>query len=468
MERTASWSNSSKVPSLTIERPWMADYQHAILNSLARITITEACTKSGKSLSHSWWNFEGGHEPITEGAECLWVAPSHQQAKMIFEDVARTVSKYGVYGINRSEQTITTPASGVLRYLTGEKPDLLYGRSNVQQIVIDEYTRCRPEVFDVCMSILTATGGPMKLIGNYIGNANWGHILKEKMRGDPQFETFTITAEDAVKAGIMKRERVDLARKTLHPAVFAALYMCEGSAHPLQMMYADAINDLWTNAAQKGEKWMTVDPAGDGQDRTVVALWDGYHIDHIYVEDKSTGPTLVATIDQMAKMEGVGRSHIIVDADGLGGMGVADYLRGCVRFHGGSAFIPQKGDDQLNFKNLRSQCYYLLADYVNDRSLSIDTDLSQHRVDLTLELESVRRGDDLAEGKLRIITKDEMKELIGRSPDFADTLMMRMLPELRGGSAAVAYLSRQGDKRITERRREALRSVFKPTTNDWR
>lgn len=434
----------------------MADYQTAILNSPARITITEACTKSGKSLSHSWWNFEGGHKPIDQGAECLWVAPSHQQAKMIFEDVARKVAKHGIYGVNRSEQTITTPVGGVLRYLTGEKPDLLYGRSNVQQIVIDEYTRCRPEVFDVCMSILTATGGPMKLIGNYIGNANWGHILKERMKGDPQFATYTITAVDAVRAGIMKQERVDLARKTLHPAVFAALYMCEGSAHPLQMMYADAINDLWTNQGERGEKWLVVDPAGDGQDRTVVTLFDGYHVDHMYVEEKSRGPELVAAIDQMAKMEKVGRSHIIVDADGLGGMGIADYLRGCVRFHGGSPFIPQKGDDELNFKNLRSQCYYLLADYVNDRTISINPELSQHRVDITIELEAVRRYDELAEGKLRIISKEDMKEIIGRSPDFGDTLMMRMYAELKGDAGFTRSMYNLADRLERKQRREAF------------
>lgn len=351
---------------------------------------------------------------------------------MVFEEVARAYGPTGYYDINASAMTIKTPADGVLVYMTGEKPNLLYGRSRVQQIVVDEHSRCRPEVFDVCTSILTATGGPLKMIGNYIGNANWASQLKERLKGDPRVEYFKITANDAVRAGIMKQDRVDFARATLHPAVFAALYMCEGSAHPLQMMYADAINDLWTNQGARGEKWLVVDPAGDGQDRTVVTLWDGYHVDHMYVEAKSTGPALVATIDHMAKLEGVGRSRIIVDADGLGGMGVADYLKGCIRFHGGSSFIPQKGDDQLNFKNLRSQCYYLLADYVNDRTISINPELSEHRVDLTIELEAVRRAEDLAEGKLRIIPKDEMKELTGRSPDFADTLMMRMLPELRG------------------------------------
>ena len=72
-----------------LNEPRLADYQRAILDSPARITITEACTKSGKSFSHSWWNFKGAHFPMNPGAECLWVAPSHGQAKMIFDEVTR-------------------------------------------------------------------------------------------------------------------------------------------------------------------------------------------------------------------------------------------------------------------------------------------------------------------------------------------------------------------------------------------
>ena len=439
----------------------MAEYQEAILTSPAQITFTEACTKSGKTLSHSWWNVEGAHKPIMPGAECLWIAPSHSQARMVFEQVARSYGPSGLYDINASSMTIRTPMGGVLAYLTGEKPNLIYGRSNVQQIVVDEYTRCRPELFDVCVSMLTATGGPLKMIGNYIGNANWGHVLKERMRGDPRCECFTITATDAVKAGIMKQERVDFARKTLHPASFAALYMCEGSAHPLQMMHADAINDLWTNTGERGERCMVVDVAGEGQDRTVVSVWDGLHLENLYVEAKSRGPELVAIIDSMAKMEKVGRSRIVVDCDGIGGMGVADYLKGCVRFHGGGKVMTQEGDEAANFQNLRTQCYYLLAELVNSRAISINPDLSEHRVDISLELEAIRRKDDMAEGKLKIAPKEEIKEMIGRSPDFPDVMMMRMIFELRGTGQMNTSLYRKADTFERMARRDAFRN-FRP------
>jgi hypothetical protein len=54
-----------------------------------------------------------------------------------------------------------------------------------------------------------------------------------------------------------------------------------------------------------------------------------------------------------------------------------------------------------------------------------------HRDSLAMELEVVRRAEDMAEGKLKVIKKEEMKSLLGRSPDIGDTLMMLMWFELK-------------------------------------
>ena len=48
------------------------------------------------------------------------------------------------------------------------------------------------------------------------------------------------------------------------------------------------------------------------------------------------------------------------------------------------------------------------------------------------------------DGKLRVLPKEKVKESLGRSPDFADVMMMRMLPELRGDSMISASIQRKG------------------------
>ena len=46
--------------------------------------------------------------------------------------------------------------------------------------------------------------------------------------------------------------------------------------------------------------------------------------------------------------------------------------------------------------------------------------------ELSKELEQVKRDKIDSDGKLRILPKEKVKELIGRSPDYSDALMMRM------------------------------------------
>ncbi len=50
---------------------------------------------------------------------------------------------------------------------------------------------------------------------------------------------------------------------------------------------------------------------------------------------------------------------------------------------------------------------------------------------LTEDLQQMKRKDADKDGPLKIVPKEEVKENIQRSPDFGDTLMMRMWFELK-------------------------------------
>ena len=56
------------------------------------------------------------------------------------------------------------------------------------------------------------------------------------------------------------------------------------------------------------------------------------------------------------------------------------------------------------------------------------------------ELEIIKRDKiDKDTQKLAIIPKDTIKSLLGRSPDFADALMMRMWYEVKGNYGVYAF-----------------------------
>jgi transcriptional regulatory protein LevR len=79
---------------------------------------------------------------------------------------------------------------------------------------------------------------------------------------------------------------------------------------------------------------------------------------------------------------------------------------------------------------LRSQAYYLLAEYITGRKLALTDPNHEMREALKQELEQVKQKEVDNDQKLCIIPKEEIKEAIGRSPDYSDMLMMRMLIEL--------------------------------------
>jgi len=66
-----------------------------------------------------------------------------------------------------------------------------------------------------------------------------------------------------------------------------------------------------------------------------------------------------------------------------------------------------------------------------------------------------------SDGKLRILGKDKVKEGLGRSPDFADAMMMRMVLELRGDPVGSDYLRTKGKRHRREQVTEQIRDHFR-------
>lgn len=174
---------------------------------------------------------------------------------------------------------------------------------------------------------------------------------------------------------------------------------------------------------------ITADIARLGQDKTVIFVWRGLQIIAIHVLEKKRTTEVSAYIVQLERTHGVRRSHVVIDEDGVGG-GVVDQLPGCYGFVNGSKPIPIKGDS-TNYLNLRSQCYFELARRMNDGDIGISTEDVDHKTLIIQELEQVKQKDIDKDGKLAIIPKERVKEVLGRSPDFADAMMMRMALELK-------------------------------------
>jgi hypothetical protein len=95
----------------------------------------------------------------------------------------------------------------------------------VYAAVIDEASRCKEESWHAVRTTLTATRGPIRIIGNVKGRRNWAYQLARKAEGgEPDMHYAKITAYDAVAAGILSADEIEDARSKLPADVFGQLY----------------------------------------------------------------------------------------------------------------------------------------------------------------------------------------------------------------------------------------------------
>lgn len=197
------------------------------------------------------------------------------------------------------------------------------------------------------------------------------------------------------------------------------------------LMDFGSITDIFSNKhVTEGDAYITGDVARFGSDKTVIVVWSGMRVTKLVTLAQSSMVEVHDLVDRLAKEHSVARSRIAIDDDGVGG-GVVDML-GCIGFVNNSRPV-----DKENFNNLKSQCYFHLAELVNRKGLYIVD--QTHREDIIEELEQVKQKDMDKDGKKMVVPKDQVKELIGRSPDFADALMMRMYFELEPSGEYAIY-----------------------------
>ena len=199
---------------------------------------------------------------------------------------------------------------------------------------------------------------------------------------------------------------------------------------PSTLIDADSIADYFEpdHIKPTGLKYMTIDVARKGKDKTVYRVWHGWKCIFRHSIDKSGLDVVVDKAIELQRKYGVSKNLTIADEDGVGG-GVVDFLK-CIGFVNGSSPIMVKGVKQ-NFNNLKSQCGYKMAQKIMNREVG-EVVLDVSVVDIvTEEMEQVKQKDIDKDGKVALVSKDIVKLNIGRSPDEWDSIMMRYYFELK-------------------------------------
>lgn len=205
--------------------------------------------------------------------------------------------------------------------------------------------------------------------------------------------------------------------------------------NPYQLAEQEMIESVFSNDhVSSGKRYITADVARFGSDKARIGYWDGWNLKEVISLDISKTTDVELAIKTLRYKYKIPRTRTIVDDDGVGG-GVTDGA-GAIGFKNNGRAI-RRGKDSPNYKNLQVQCLYLLADKINEAGLNISADLtSMEKQQIIEELTQIQsKGEQDPERKLDCKSKADIKQDIGRSPDWRDMLLMRVYFDLKRTTA---------------------------------
>jgi len=208
----------------------------------------------------------------------------------------------------------------------------------------------------------------------------------------------------------------------------------------------DAIQDLFTNTLEESEdRYLTIDVARFGGDKIIMTFWKGYEIYKIIVKERQGLDVTETEVKEEIIKEQIPMSRVAVDEVGVGG-GLLDHLKGAKGFIANSSPLENPDTKKTkvvkngkivfttpreNYQSLNDQCGYMLADKIENRKMAISASITpEQREQIEIEIGQLIRKDADKDGKLKLIPKDEIKEAIGNSPDYLDTMKIRMMFDL--------------------------------------
>ena len=219
--------------------------------------------------------------------------------------------------------------------------------------------------------------------------------------------------------------------KDTEPSLYKRLY--EGDwdyeDNPNQLCEDEMIEQIFDNThVDFGKGYITADVARFGSDKAVIGVWKGWVLTDVVTFDISRTTDIELAIKTLQYKHRIPKTRVVADEDGVGG-GIVDSLR-IKGFVNGSRAIKEAGKD-VQYRNLQIQCLYKLAEKVNEAEIRITADLTNDQKKQIMEELQEIQSKNADNRKLDCKTKSEIRDSIGRSPDWRDMMLMRVYFDLK-------------------------------------
>lgn len=418
--------------------------QKQIVRSNARFKVVKAGRRGGKTtLEIEDMIFEatsGNDRPI------FYIAPTQKQARdIIWESLKTRLAGIGQANESRLEMKVPTVDGGYsIIYVSGwENRENFRGKKSWKQY-FDELDTMKDFFVgwqEIFRPALTDYAGHAMFSGTP-NNKNPNLKRLEKLaEKDTDYAVFTFKSADNPH---LPPEEIEKARLELDPQSFRQEYEAEYATEVGSLFAYSNVLDVFTNTIDKtSDKYLIVDVAGEGTDKTKFSRWEG--LEEVSRETFShlTQEQIIHKIRDYCALYQIPMSHVAVDSIGIGeGIASNSMLRGIVGFKSSySAIKTEKTIVQLqnvhyikepplisDYTNLRSQCIFKLANLVYNHKIA--SKVTGDAMENILEELPLYQDISLDSNKRQATGKEDIKGLLGRSPDDSDTWIMRMYFEI--------------------------------------
>jgi len=431
-------------------------HQREISSSPKRFKVTRGGRRGGKTvLKQETMLYNGmGERPnlarTFKDRSVIFIAPTQRQARtIVWESLKSRMMGIGEANESRLEMTVPNVEGGKTTIFVGgwENRENYRGMSNVIHIEFDEVDTMKDFFIgwqEIFRPMLMETGGSAGFGGTPQKENPNLRRLEKMAETDREWGAFHFTSWDNPA---IPRHELEKLKEEMDNDTYSQEIMAEYVENAGALFKYTALVDLFSNTITKtDDKYLIIDVADDGSDKTIFSFWQGLECYRIERFAQLNTESIIAQTREYAAQEQIPYSQIAVDAIGVGaGVASSSLLDGIISFKSSYGAIKTEADPTKlpnvhylkeaplisEYANLRSQCIFTLAELINKHQITVkvsDIRIKEAIIEELATYQDASKGD----GKRLATMKDDVKAIIGRSPDISDTLIMRCYFVIRG------------------------------------
>lgn len=412
--------SNSAIAAILGDKPTMNPYLKDFWETQTRYKVLYGGRSSSKT-----WDAAAHAVRLSSNIKLKFMCVRQFQANIresVYTIIIDTIERYNLtHEYHITDTTIIHKITGSSFIFKGlwRNIDEVKSTEGIDVLWIEEAHNLREDQFEILDPTIRKQGSEVWVIFNPGSRIDfsWKHFVENPLENSI-VRKINYTENPFLSETMLK---VIEAAKEKDPERFEHIYLGypnEGSETAL-FAYKDIDRAMNRNASGSGSTVIGCDVARYGDDSTVLCIRSGLWVKSIIQKRKLSITETADWTNTVANISGA--DAVVVDTIGIGA-GVHDILirQGVFSIDGNFGF---KAADNNTYYNKRAEAYFKLADAVK-RGLALPKD-----DDLAAELLAIEY-EFMETGKVKIQSKDKIKERLGRSPDKADALALTYFTDI--------------------------------------